>query len=78
MDNNKKKRYEAPTLTVVTFKAERGYALSDYSWGSSQFWGTNESSNSVSDYSWGSTQFWDVDGSSGSVSDYSWGDNQSW
>lgn len=28
MEDNKKKRYEAPTLTVVTFKAERGYANS--------------------------------------------------
>lgn len=28
MQQKEKKRYEAPALTVVTFKAERGYALS--------------------------------------------------
>lgn len=28
MDNNKKKRYEAPRLTIATFKVEKGYAAS--------------------------------------------------
>lgn len=28
MKENEKRHYEAPELTVVTFKAERGYALS--------------------------------------------------
>ena len=28
MDNNKKKRYKAPRLTIATFKVEKGYAAS--------------------------------------------------
>ena len=30
MDNQHKKNYEAPALTVVTFKTERGYATSSF------------------------------------------------
>ena len=56
-----KKEYTAPALTVVTFKSERGYAMS-----SIKLWETvdAEEYNQVEDYSthgtWGSTgeSFW--------------------
>lgn len=29
MEDNKKKRYEAPRLTIATFRVEKGYSASD-------------------------------------------------
>lgn len=58
---NEKRPYVPPQLTVVTFKAEQGYAFSNlrnYIWGVSQLWGASEANNSTADYSWGSDQNW--------------------
>jgi len=38
MKTNERKQYEAPELTVVTFRAERGYAESGGLMSSLKFW----------------------------------------
>ena len=61
MEKKEKQTYEAPALTVVTFKTERGYALSSLA-----FWRTDEDGDDqMEDYTtgngWnsGSNTFWD-------------------
>lgn len=61
MEKKEKKTYEAPALTVVTFKTERGYALSSLA-----VWRTDEDGDDqMEDYTtgngWnsGSNTFWD-------------------
>ena len=61
-----KKQYEAPSLTVVSFQTERGYAgsaplgLSEF-----MFWDNDKSEDQMEDYSvandWnqGTNSFWD-------------------
>ncbi len=59
-----KKQYEAPSLTAVSFKTERGYAASG-PLGLSEFvfWDNDKSEDQMEDYSivWdqGTNSFWD-------------------
>ena len=66
MEKKEKKTYEAPALTVVTFKMEQGYASSSGTGPFSElfFWENNEQ-DQMEDYQtgngWnqGSNHFWD-------------------
>ena len=64
MEKTPKKAYTPPCLTVVSFKAERGFALSGL-FGEFIFWDDSEGSDQMENYStgngWneGSNHFWD-------------------
>lgn len=54
-----KKPYEAPQLTVVTFKAERGYASSGLSFSIGQWiWDDGSNVDGVNDYTVEDNQYW--------------------
>jgi hypothetical protein len=64
MEKTTKQPYEAPKLTVVSFKMEKGYAASSGPFSTLMFWENNET-NQMEDYeeanTWtsGSNHFWD-------------------